>query len=165
MGDWVENSGAFNGLVFQDKYNRGFRVDQARLSRTRAPFSDFGLRADFDAIDLRNARPQWRTAASLELRQGRPAPARARAQDILREYAALDLLAPARARARRVLVEAMFQLGEADPARARLTTYIGELHAHAQQLADPPLRASFLQSVPDHARLLALASEHTIDPR
>jgi hemolysin activation/secretion protein len=28
------------------------------------------LRADFDAVDLRNARPQWRTAASLELRQG-----------------------------------------------------------------------------------------------
>jgi hemolysin activation/secretion protein len=28
------------------------------------------LRADFDAIDLRHSRPQWRTAASLELRQG-----------------------------------------------------------------------------------------------
>lgn len=28
------------------------------------------LRADFDAVDLRHARPQWRTGAALELRQG-----------------------------------------------------------------------------------------------
>lgn len=28
------------------------------------------LRADFDAVDLRHARPQWRTGAAVELRQG-----------------------------------------------------------------------------------------------
>ena len=27
FGDWVSNSGAFNGLVFQDKYERGFVLD------------------------------------------------------------------------------------------------------------------------------------------
>jgi subtilisin family serine protease len=47
LGDWVENSGAFNGLVFQDKYERGFRVGQAQLTGARAPFSDFTLRADY----------------------------------------------------------------------------------------------------------------------
>lgn len=47
LGDWVENSGAFNGLVFQDKYERGFRIGQAQLAGARAPFSDFTLRSDY----------------------------------------------------------------------------------------------------------------------
>ncbi|MDP3739687.1 MAG: S8 family peptidase [Hyphomonadaceae bacterium] len=47
LGDWVEHSGAFNGLVFQDRYERGFRVGEAELARGRAPFSDFTLRADY----------------------------------------------------------------------------------------------------------------------
>jgi subtilisin family serine protease len=47
LGDWVENSGAFNGLVFQDKYERGFRIGQAQLSGARAPFADFTLRAEY----------------------------------------------------------------------------------------------------------------------
>jgi hypothetical protein len=47
MGDWLEHSGAFNGLVFQDRFDRGFRLDAARMATSRAPFSDFGVRADF----------------------------------------------------------------------------------------------------------------------
>src|SRR5690606_20180954 len=47
LGDWVEASGAFNGLVFQDKFDRGFRVGQTQLAGARAPFSDFALRADY----------------------------------------------------------------------------------------------------------------------
>jgi subtilisin family serine protease len=47
MGDWVEHSGAFDGLVFQDMYRRGFRLGEARMVSGRAPFSDFGVRADF----------------------------------------------------------------------------------------------------------------------
>lgn len=35
MGDWVEHSGVFNGLVFQDKFSRGFRIDNTRLLAAR----------------------------------------------------------------------------------------------------------------------------------
>ena len=47
LGDWVEHSNAFNGLVFQDRFDRGFRIGEARLAKARAPFSDFTLRADY----------------------------------------------------------------------------------------------------------------------
>jgi hemolysin activation/secretion protein len=39
-----------------------------KLSRDK--LSVAWLRADFDAVDLRHARPQWRTGAAVELRQG-----------------------------------------------------------------------------------------------
>jgi hypothetical protein len=47
MGDWIEHSGALNGIIFQDRYMRGFRLDQARLSTARAPFADFAMRAAY----------------------------------------------------------------------------------------------------------------------
>ena len=47
LGDWVEHSGVFDGLVFQDKFERGFRIGEARMTGSRAPFSDFGVRADY----------------------------------------------------------------------------------------------------------------------
>ncbi len=47
MGDWFEHSGVFNGLVFQDKFSRGFRIDNTRLLAARSTFSDFSLRADY----------------------------------------------------------------------------------------------------------------------
>ncbi len=46
-GDWVQASGAFDGLVFQDVFERGFRIGQAGLTAARAPFSDFAVRADY----------------------------------------------------------------------------------------------------------------------
>jgi subtilisin family serine protease len=47
LGDWAEYSQAFNGIIFQDRYERGFRLGDARLTNARAPFSDFTLRADY----------------------------------------------------------------------------------------------------------------------
>lgn len=47
MGDWAEKSGAFNGLVFQDKFERAFRIDDTHMSAARSTFSDFSLRADY----------------------------------------------------------------------------------------------------------------------
>ncbi len=47
LGDWASNSGAFNGVVFQDMFKRGFRADATLMRPGRAAFGDFGLRADY----------------------------------------------------------------------------------------------------------------------
>jgi hypothetical protein len=64
LGDWAENSGAFDGLVFQDMYERGFRIENTRMLSSRAPFSDFGLRADYArgqarAVQVGDAQLSW----------------------------------------------------------------------------------------------------------
>ena len=64
LGDWVENSGAFNGLVFQDKFERGFRIADTHMLAARAPFNDFALRADYArgqarAVALGDAQVSW----------------------------------------------------------------------------------------------------------
>ena len=59
FGDWASNSGAFNGLVFQDKYDRGFRLD-ADATAKRLPrgllasrIVDMNTRADWAASQSR----------------------------------------------------------------------------------------------------------------
>lgn len=47
LGDWAEHSGAFNGLVFQDKFDRGFRIGDTHLSAPGSTFNDFSVRADY----------------------------------------------------------------------------------------------------------------------
>lgn len=47
LGDWASNSGAFNGVVFQDMYKRGFRADATHMLPGRAAFGDFAVRADY----------------------------------------------------------------------------------------------------------------------
>jgi subtilisin family serine protease len=47
LGDWIDHSGAFDGLVFQDMFDRGFRIGEASTGPARAPFADFGLRARY----------------------------------------------------------------------------------------------------------------------
>mgnify|MGYP002135218220 CR=1 FL=1 len=42
LGDWASNSGAFNGVVFQDMFKRGFRIDHTQMTPGRAGFGDFG---------------------------------------------------------------------------------------------------------------------------
>ncbi len=64
LGDWASNSGAFNGVVFQDKYLRGFRADATRMQPGRAAFSDFALRAEYArgqarAFELGPAQVSW----------------------------------------------------------------------------------------------------------
>ena len=64
LGDWIEESGAFSGMVFQDRYDRGFRIGSAQLAAARAPFSDFTLRADYarghaHAVGLGPASISW----------------------------------------------------------------------------------------------------------
>jgi len=64
LGDWAEHSGAFNGLVFQDKFQRGFRIDNTHMAAARSTFSDFSLRADYArgrsrAIALGDAQISW----------------------------------------------------------------------------------------------------------
>jgi subtilisin family serine protease len=47
LGDWIDHSGAFDGLVFQDMFDRGFRLGEANTGQARAPFADFGIRARY----------------------------------------------------------------------------------------------------------------------
>lgn len=69
MGDWAEHSGAFNGLVFQDKFARGFRINNTHMLAARSTFNDFSLRADYArgharAVALGDARVSWFNAPS-----------------------------------------------------------------------------------------------------
>ncbi len=48
FGDWAETSGAFAGIVFQDSFDRGFRMDKAEAARGHAAFADLATRARFD---------------------------------------------------------------------------------------------------------------------
>ncbi len=47
MGDWVQNSAAFEGLIFQDKYQRAFRIENANMVAPRSTFNNFQLHADY----------------------------------------------------------------------------------------------------------------------
>ncbi len=60
----LETSGAFNGLVFQDKFERGFRIADTHMLTARAPFNDFAMRADYArgqarAVALGDAQVSW----------------------------------------------------------------------------------------------------------
>lgn len=64
LGDWATHSGAFNGVVFQDMFKRGFVADATRMQPGRASFGDFGLRADYArgqarAFELGPAQLSW----------------------------------------------------------------------------------------------------------
>ncbi len=54
LGDWVQNSGAFNGLVFQDVLNRGFRIDDSHQAAASAPFADLDTRARYARAQARS---------------------------------------------------------------------------------------------------------------
>lgn len=67
LGDWAETSGAFNGLVFQDKYERAFRIDDTRMSAPHSAFNDFAMRADYArgrarAVAMGDAQISWFSA-------------------------------------------------------------------------------------------------------
>jgi eukaryotic-like serine/threonine-protein kinase len=61
---------------------------------------------------------------------------------------------------RLVHVEALLAAGESDQARAALVEAHTRVRERASRLADPAWRASFLERVPENARLLVLAREH-----
>jgi hypothetical protein len=52
-GDWMIQSGAFDGLVFQDSLARGFRLDEAALASGRAPLANLSTRARFERGESR----------------------------------------------------------------------------------------------------------------
>tara|TARA_R110001606_G_scaffold74592_3_gene172838 strand:- start:2835 stop:5324 length:2490 start_codon:yes stop_codon:yes gene_type:complete len=58
FGDWATNSGAFNGLVFQDKYDRGFRLDADATAKS-LPKGLLGSRV----VDM-NTRANWAASQS-----------------------------------------------------------------------------------------------------
>jgi hypothetical protein len=68
LGDWAENSGAFDGLVFQDMFERGFRIGHIDLQQSAAPFADLTTRDRYargssHTITAGQAMLSWQTAA------------------------------------------------------------------------------------------------------
>jgi tetratricopeptide (TPR) repeat protein len=99
------------------------------------------------------------TLAAIELAQGRAAEALATSADALERYDASGAFGFRGALARLVHAEALLALGEHDKAKALLTTARAHLLTRADKIGDPTLRRSFLESIPEHARTLALAAQ------
>ncbi|HTN82675.1 MAG TPA: hypothetical protein VL242_03295, partial [Sorangium sp.] len=56
-------------------------------------------------------------------------------------------------------IEALHACGDGDAARRALASARDQLRAEADAIESPALRRSFLEAVPEHARILALAEE------
>jgi tetratricopeptide (TPR) repeat protein len=95
--------------------------------------------------------------AQVLLRAARPAEALAaarRGKELLDSLGSMD---EGDALIRLVFAEALHAVGDIDGARAALSTAHESILRDAQQIRDEELRQSFLNNVPEHARILALA--------
>ncbi|WP_438010403.1 protein kinase [Sorangium sp. So ce321] len=130
-----------------------------------------------DLGELAEARAQVTTA--IDETQAYPGPQAlaqaALAHTLLRQGHALEALAAARtaielleriegleendAFVHLAWIEALHACGDGDAARAALTAARDQLRAEADAIESPALRRSFLEAVPEHARILALATE------
>jgi eukaryotic-like serine/threonine-protein kinase len=104
------------------------------------------------------------TLAAAVLAQGRAAEALAAAEDAMAQYEALGAFGYGGAFARRVHVEALEATGDHAAACRALAAARDRVIANAGKIADPELRRSFLEAVPDNARIVALAAQWLPDP-
>jgi hypothetical protein len=91
--------------------------------------------------------------------QGRPAEALAAAQQAMAFLAADGELEEGESFIRLAHAEALLAVGDADGAAAALAEARARLLDRAGKIADAGLRRSFLERVPENARILALAAE------
>ncbi|MFT3775798.1 MAG: protein kinase [Minicystis sp.] len=99
--------------------------------------------------------------ADLLLRAGRAPEAVAYAREVVEQLAAEGGgMAEGESRLRLVYVEALDAAGDPEGAREALKSALVSLSARAARIHDPALRRSFLERVPENARLVALAREH-----
>jgi tetratricopeptide (TPR) repeat protein len=100
------------------------------------------------------------TLAALRLAQGRVEPALAAAQDAVARYAAMGGCGVFRgAFVRLAHVEALHATGAGDAARSAIADAREHLIAVAGRIAEPDHKRSFLEDVPENARIFALARE------
>jgi ATP/maltotriose-dependent transcriptional regulator MalT len=95
--------------------------------------------------------------AQVFLRTGRPIEALAAAKKAKDLLDSLETVEEGDALIRLVFAEALHAVGDIDGARAALSTAHESILRDAQQIRDEALRQSFLNNVPEHARILALA--------
>ena len=104
------------------------------------------------------------TLADALLASGRVSEARAAAEQAAALLASLGNVEEGEALVRLMRAETLEASGEHDAARAAIITARERLLARAEKIADPARRASFLERVPEHARILTLARAWVDEP-
>jgi ATP/maltotriose-dependent transcriptional regulator MalT len=144
------------------------RLQLARIQLRRRDI-EAAEREALAAIDFVALRPRDRalalaTLADVRLAQGRPAEALASVEQAM---ATLQSIPPAyRAGVYLPLVhaEALDATGDHEGARAVIARARAELFARADKIGDPVIRRSFLENVPENARLLSRARQWLGEP-
>jgi tetratricopeptide (TPR) repeat protein len=108
--------------------------------------------------------PAMATLAAIKLAQGRAAEALATADEAMKGYERLHIFGFKGMFARLIHAGALHATGQHDKARQALATARDRLLAGATRIGDPALRQSFLQRVPENARILLLAREWHCPP-
>ncbi|WP_437514847.1 protein kinase domain-containing protein [Sorangium sp. So ce1099] len=99
------------------------------------------------------------TLAHVLLRAGRPADALAAARRAFETVERLGGLGEDESLVHLAWIESLHACGDGGAARAALAAARDQLRAEADAIESPALRRSFLEAVPEHARILALAEE------
>ena len=115
------------------------------------------------AVDLLVTVPQLRAhalaaLAHVLLAEGRPADAIAPAREAMDLLEALGGMEEGEAFVRLIFAESLDRTGDRAAARAILEPSRAQILARADKISDPSWRRSYLESIPEHARTLALAS-------
>jgi hypothetical protein len=99
------------------------------------------------------------TLAAALLAQGRAAEALAAAEDAMLQYQALGAFGYRGAYARLVHIDALEATGDHAGACRALSTARERLRIQVARIGDPALRRGFLEDLPEHSRILALARQ------
>ncbi|WP_437665565.1 serine/threonine-protein kinase [Sorangium sp. So ce1182] len=99
------------------------------------------------------------TLAHVLLREGRTVDALAAARGAFETLERLGGLGEDESLVHLAWIEALHACGDGAAARAALAAARDQLRAEADAIESPALRRSFLEAVPEHARILALATE------
>jgi tetratricopeptide (TPR) repeat protein len=101
--------------------------------------------------------------ARVHLQAKDPSAALARVRDVERVLASINgLLDEGESYVWLAIIDTLFAAGEAADARAALAKALARILERAAKMTDPAWRASFLERVPENARIVALAREHGI---
>ncbi|XXT23626.1 protein kinase [Sorangium sp. So ce429] len=168
-GDSATASTLAAGVVEEARaFGNGMHMSQARILLAKA-LLDLGELAEAcahatTAVDETQAYPAQQALAlaalaHVLLREGRAVEALAAARVAFEIVARLGGLDEDEALVRLAWIEALHACGDGDAARAALAAGRAQLCAEADAIESPTLRRSFLEAVPEHARILALAEE------
>ncbi|WP_437874503.1 serine/threonine-protein kinase [Sorangium sp. So ce513] len=155
-------------------FGNGRQMSQARLLLAQA-LIELGDLAQAcaqasTAIDETRAYPATQaiaqaTLAHALLRAGRALEALAAARAAIEIVTSVGGLDDDEALVHLAWAEALIACGDEVAVRAALTAAVSKLHTEADAIESPSLRRSFLEGVPEHARLRALAEEWGVTDR